>query len=55
MEITYSGLRRSAEQIAPQAAKLTDAQAAYFAGWVAGAVAMAKQGTQETKEPEKTN
>lgn len=47
MEITYSGLRRSAEQIAPQAA--------YFAGWVAGAVAMAKQGTQETKEPEKTN
>lgn len=45
MESGCNALKANAEKIAFMAneAKMTDAQAAYFAGWIAGAVAMAKQ------------
>lgn len=49
MDNDFKTLKENAAKITPDAAKLTDAQAAYFAGWVAGAVAMAKQEEPDEK------
>lgn len=53
MENDYKALKNSAVKITPDAAKLTDAQAAYFAGWVDGAIAMARQDETHNDEARK--